>query len=190
LTDVEADVRGALQSCDVIHSIDLVGSRGRGDATSVSDWDFKITTSDFRSASAEVPRSLASLCPLGALWDPLSETWCYMLILDGPVKVDLIFDEPHAARSPWTVDDAHGDVDDHFWDWVWWLAAKDQRGRSDLVASELEKLHWFLLGPIGARPAPDTAGAVAAYRAVRPNDSALATHVCAGLHRLGYDVPL
>jgi hypothetical protein len=171
-----------------VQSIELVGSRGRGDPTPISDWDFKVKTDDFSSLAARLPRMLQSLDPLGALWDPLSETWCYMLMLDGPVKVDLIFDQPHTARRPWAPGDPPDDVDAHFWDWVWWLAAKDQRGSGELVASELEKLNWFLLGPISAASASDIAGAVAAYRAVRGPDSALAAHVCAGLRRLGYDV--
>jgi hypothetical protein len=29
-----------------------------------------------------------------AQWDRLSRNWCYMLILDGAVKIDLIFDRP------------------------------------------------------------------------------------------------
>jgi hypothetical protein len=30
-----------------------------------------------------------------AQWDRLSRHWCYMMILAGPAKVDLIFGRPH-----------------------------------------------------------------------------------------------
>ena len=36
-------------------------------------------------------------------------------------------------------------IDDHFWDWMLWLAAKQQAGKAGLVAAELAKLHEHLL---------------------------------------------
>ncbi|HEY8951528.1 MAG TPA: hypothetical protein VIP78_03080, partial [Candidatus Dormibacteraeota bacterium] len=42
-------------------------------------------------------------------------------------------------------------IDDHFWDWMLWLAAKQQAGKAGLVAAELAKLHEHLLAPLGVR---------------------------------------
>lgn len=38
---------------------------------------------------AEIPALVASLGPFAALWEPLSEVAGYMVVMDGPVKVDL-----------------------------------------------------------------------------------------------------
>jgi hypothetical protein len=78
-----------------------------------------------------------------------------MLMLRGPVKVDLIFDEPHEHEPPWEPQrDTLAALDRHFWDWTLWLASKRAAGRSQLVAAELEKLFEHLLRPMGAREAP------------------------------------
>jgi hypothetical protein len=92
-----------------------------------------------------------------------------MLILGGPVKVDLIFAEPHAALPPWRVTaDTMPGIDAHFWDWMLWLTPKQQAGKSDLVAAELAKLHQHLLAPLGVRARPATLGqALASYRTAR-----------------------
>ena len=46
-------------------------------------------------------RLVAPLRPLAQQWDPLSETWCWMAILRGPIKLDFIFAEPHEREPPW-----------------------------------------------------------------------------------------
>jgi hypothetical protein len=52
--------------------------------------------------------------------------------LGGSAKVDLIFSEPHARLPAWQVSAATlPGIDDHFWDWVLWLSAKQQAGKSD-----------------------------------------------------------
>jgi hypothetical protein len=44
--------------------------------------------------------------------------------------VDLIFTEPHAVLPAWQVTAATlPGIDDHFWDWMLWLAAKQQAGK-------------------------------------------------------------
>lgn len=92
--------------------------------------------------------------PVVAQWDRLSPTWCYMLILAGPAKVDLLFGYPHQPAAPWQVTASTlAGIDDHFWDWALWLRSKLAR-RDDLVAAELRKLHQHLLGPMGAARAP------------------------------------
>jgi hypothetical protein len=105
------------------------------------------------------------LHPVVAQWDRLSRTWCYMLILVGPAKVDLLFGHP---TGPWQVNAATlAGIDDHFWDWALWLRSKLAR-RGDIVAGELRKLHEHLLAPMGVTCAPASLGeAVTAYRMAR-----------------------
>jgi len=116
-----------------------------------------------------LPRLVAPLRPVVAQWDRLSRTWCYMLILSGPAKVDLIFSQPHAALPPWRVNASTlRGIDDHFWDWMLWLRSKQAAGRQGLVAAELGKPHEHLLGPMGVMPAPTTLDlAVTGYRTAR-----------------------
>lgn len=112
----------------------------------------------------------ARLYPVVCQWDRLSTTWCYMLLLGGPVKVDLIFAEPHAALPPWRVTaDTMPGIDAHFWDWMLWLTPKQQAGKSDLVAAELAKLHQHLLAPLGVPARAATLGqALTSYRTCPP----------------------
>jgi hypothetical protein len=148
--------------CDV----QLVGSRAEGRAIERSDWDFGVDASDFSAAAEALPGLLAPLDPLAEQWDRLSLQQCWMLMLRGPVKVDLIFpDEPHALEPPWQVNAATLEgIDAHFWDWVLWLGSKDARGKHEVVATELEKLFSHLLRPLGVSSQPSSiAEAVAAY---------------------------
>lgn len=152
-----------------IDRVELVGSRARGDALPQSDWDFKIVTSVFADVRERLPVAAARLRPVVAQWDRLSATWCYMLILAGPAKVDLIFSQPHTRQPAWQVSAATlPGIDDHFWDWLLWLSAKQQAGKLDLVAAELAKLHEHLLAPLGVTARPATLDqAIASYRAAR-----------------------
>lgn len=152
-----------------IDRVELTGSRARGDAVPLSDWDFEITNRAFPEMQQRLPVLAAQLRPVVAQWDRLSSTWCYMLILAGPQKVDLIFAEPHAMLPAWQVTAATlPGIDDHFWDWLLWLAAKQQARKADLVAAELAKLHEHLLAPLGIFAQPTTLGqAIAGYRAAR-----------------------
>jgi hypothetical protein len=117
-----------------------------------------------------LPELLAPFDPLVQQWDPLSATWCWMLILRGPVKVDLIFPaEPHEAEPPWepTAQNLSA-IDDHFWDWMLWLEGKEGGGNRELVGSELQKLFSHLLEPLGVERAPDSIfEALESYRAAR-----------------------
>lgn len=150
--------------------IALVGSRAEGRAIARSDWDFRVDTSDFSRIAEALPRLLSPLEPLTEQWDRLSSYQCWMLMLRGPVKVDLIFsDVPHTFEPPWPVSAATLEgIDAHFWDWVLWLSSKDARGKHEVVDRELEKLFEHLLAPLGVRSQPASIGeAVAAYRAGR-----------------------
>lgn len=153
-----------------VASIKFVGSRAEGRATVWSDWDFAVRTHDFEATAEALPGLLASLEPLVQQWDRLSEQYCWMLILRGPEKVDLIFpDEPHEKEGPWVPGpDTVAAIDDHFWDWMLWLRGKEAAGKDEVVASELKKLHGHLLGPLDVEATPTSiAQAVESYLAAR-----------------------
>jgi hypothetical protein len=163
------DVLRALGSNGGIQRVELIGSRASGQPTPLSDWDFKIVTAGFDEIRDVLPKLVIPLRPIVAQWDRLSQTWCYMLILTGPAKVDLIFSEPHAALPPWraSASTLRG-IDDHFWDWMLWLRSKQEAGKRATVAAELEKLYEHLLGPLGVMSVPETIEhAVTGYRTAR-----------------------
>jgi hypothetical protein len=163
------DVMRVLRSNAKVGRVELIGSRATGQATPLSDWDFKVVTADFNEIRQVLPQLVVPLRPVVGQWDRLSHTWCYMLILSGPVKVDLIFSEPHAALPPWRPSAATlRGIDDHFWDWMLWLRSKQEAGKLGTVASELAKLHEHLLGPLGVVSVPQTIEqAVTEYQAAR-----------------------
>ena len=153
-----------------VQSIALAGSRAEGRETELSDWDFLVKTDHFDDLAEALPGLVAELEPLAQQWDRLSPSWCYMLILRGPVKVDLIFpDEPHLDDPPWRPNGENlAAIDEHFWDWMLWLRAKDAAGKTARVESELVKLFVHLLGPLGVTEPPSSiSGAIAAYREAR-----------------------
>jgi hypothetical protein len=163
------DVIGVLSADARISAVELTGSRARGEANALSDWDFAVTAPEFdavRDALAEIVRPLD---PVVTQWDRLSRIWCFMLILPGPSKVDLLFSQPHQPSGPWQVTALTlAGVDAHFWDWALWLGSKLAAGRQETVAAELRKLHEHLLGPMGVASAPASLpDAVTAYRAAR-----------------------
>jgi predicted nucleotidyltransferase len=163
-------VVAAVSPHPAVRRIELVGSRAEGRATRWSDWDFGVQTSDFAVLAEALPELLAPLKPLVQQWDRLSSEQCWMLILSGPVKVDLIFrEEAHVKEGPWRVEpETLPGIDDHFWDWMLWLRSKEAAGKDDLVAAELDKLFGHLLVPLGAERAPSSVSdAVAVYRAAR-----------------------
>jgi hypothetical protein len=161
---------GAVVSHPAVRKIELVGSRAEGRAAELSDWDFRVETDDFERVAESLPALVSELDPLAQQWDRLSPEWCYMLILRGPTKVDLIFPQhQHADEPPWEPSrDNLADLDAHFWDWMLWLHAKEVHKKRDLVATELEKLAQHLLNPLGSPGVPSSiAEAVARYRAAR-----------------------
>ncbi len=136
-------------------SLALTGSRARGDSTTYSDWDVKVETSDLRVLAPALPKLIAPLNPIATLWDRLSPEQCFMFILRGPVKVDIIIDLPHEPEPAYDVTEtALQDIDTHFWDWVLWLTSKVAKGQHDLVRRELEKLHGYVLEPMGVDRVP------------------------------------
>jgi hypothetical protein len=151
---------------EVVASVAMVGSRARGTATGLSDWDLYLE-GESADLMAEIPALVASLQPLAAFWEPLSEQAGYMIVMDRPVKVDLfpIRCSRH-IQPPWVPGaGTYAAIKAHFWDWALWLGSKSPRGERQLVVDELAKMHWFLLGPLGVASCPATLSeAVASYR--------------------------
>jgi predicted nucleotidyltransferase len=153
-----------------VRRIRIAGSRATGQARPDSDWDFVVEARDFDAVAAALPELLAPLEPLAEQWDRLSDEQCWMLILRGPVKVDLIFpEEPHVHEPPWVPSAENLDaIDAHLWDWLLWLQPKEASGKRELVAAELEKLFVHLLQPLGVDRVPSSvADAVELYRPAR-----------------------
>ena len=170
MDDVVAAVEAALLPHPAVRAVEPVGSRAGGSPTPSSDCDFVVVTERFDEVGRALPALVAELEPLGQLWDRISAYPCYMLLLAGPVKVDLIFpDEPFESLPPWTVSAETLDgIDQHLWDWILWLASKREKREDELVRRELIKLRDHLLGPLGVDRVPGSIGAaVEGYRAAR-----------------------
>src|SRR5262249_57044536 len=77
--------------------------------------------------------------------------------------------EPDDGEPPWEPSRENlAAIDRHFWDWTLWLRSKEASGKTELLATELEKLFQHLLAPLGATTRPaSVAEAVAAYREAR-----------------------
>jgi len=162
-------IREALERSEVVASVVLGGSRARGTATGLSDWDLYLE-GEAADLMAEIPALVASLQPLAAFWEPLSEQAGYMIVMDGPVKVDLFpIRGSRQIQPPWVPGvDTLAAIDAHFWDWTLWLGSKSLRGQRQLVVDELATMHWFLLGPLGVASCPASLSeAVASYRRAR-----------------------
>jgi Nucleotidyltransferase domain len=169
--DLAAPVRAALERHPHVVGVELVGSRATGTPVPLSDWDFVIRADDLDAVARDLPALAAELEPLAAQWDRLGppEYSCYMLMLPGPAKVDLIVRVPHELEPPWvvTAETLEG-IDRHFWDWTLWMASKRQRGETALVGEQLASMSEHLLRPLGVAEVPASIeDAIAAYRAVR-----------------------
>jgi hypothetical protein len=169
MDDIVAAVEATLRHPSIL-DVELVGSRATGTPTPLSDWDFVVVTERFDEVARALPALVAELEPLGQQWDRISAYPCYMLMLAGPVKVDLIFPgEPYESLPPWSVSAQTLDgIDQHFWDWILWLASKREKREDELVGRELIKMLDHLLGPLGVDRAPSSIeAAVEGYRAAR-----------------------
>lgn len=154
----------------LVGSVLLVGSRADGTAHELSDWDFLVTTHDFPRLAANLPRAVHPLQPLAQQWDRYSDHACYMLMLPGPAKVDLIFpDRKQAWAPPWEPSaETLAAIDMHFWDWIHWLEQKRRSGKTDALAKSLGDMHDLMLGPMGAQAPPASVNeAVELYLALR-----------------------
>jgi hypothetical protein len=162
-------IRAAVARHPAVRDVTPVGSRAGGRPTALSDWDLAVATDRFDEVAADLPSLTAPLRPLGALWDPLARHAVFMVVLPGPVKVDLVFDRGHDPGPPWVPGPATlAALDAHFWDWALWLGSKALAGRDGLVLEQLAELHRFVLGPLGVGEVPaDLDAAVTAYGAAR-----------------------
>ena len=170
MDDILSSVEAALLAHPHVRGVELVGSRATGSASPLSDWDFEVETDHFDAVARALPAMVAELEPIAQQWDRISVYPCYMLMLAGPVKVDLIFpDEPFESLPPWIVTaDTVDAIDQQFWDWILWLASKREKGENELVQSELVKMYDHLLRPLGVEPVPGSIeGALEAYRSAR-----------------------
>ena len=189
LTDLTGVVRAAVTADPRVDAVEPVGSRAGGTPNALSDWDFVIVTDDEPAVAAALPALVEPLAPLSRQWDRLGPPTysCYMLMLTGPAKVDLILPGlPHEPAPPWTVSGATlPAIDAHFWDWILWLASKDFAGRDELVSEQLAVLQDHLLGPVGVTATPDSVpDAVDRYVAARDRRSAeLGVHLDERLER-------
>ena len=164
------DLVDRVSALDGVSEVRPVGSRARGDPTSLSDWDYEVDVSDFEAVAAELPGAVAPLGPLAVFWDPLGNRPNFTVLFDGPTKVDLIFaDQPFTPSPPWVPSaDTLAAIDAHFWDWTLWLGAKRLRGEDALVSDQLAHLHQHLLAPLGvAEPPDDLPSAIEAYVGAR-----------------------
>ncbi len=155
----------AIERHPAVRSVRLVGSRATDTATALSDWDFAVDTDDFAAVARDIASLLDPLDPLAQQWDRLSTTWCWMVIVSGPAKLDFIFRAPHESEPPWRPSATNlAAIDYHFWDWMLWLAAKQLGNKTALVRSELDKLWLNILSPLGATSPPLALGdAVSCY---------------------------
>jgi hypothetical protein len=182
-----------------VKHVELTGSRLKNYATEWSDWDFLVKVTDFEVVSSALPTLTKSLKPLSHLWDPLAHHSIYMMILRGPVKIDLIFDRPHQPKPPWTINsDTIAQVNSHFWDWILWIASKETRGMPDITTNEFKKMFAHLLVPLGCTRSPASVEeATREYLVALEKqesvlhvkvDPTLATEVTKGLRTMGFDL--
>jgi hypothetical protein len=164
------DVPSALESHPSVREVRLAGSRAADRAHDLSDWDFLVLTDDFAAVARALPALVAPLCPLSELWDPYSHYACYMLMLRGPTKVDLIFSgEKRKWSSAWEpAPDTLEAIDTHFWDWILWLEQKRRGGRTAQLEKSLGDMFDLMLRPLGVVEKPrSVAEATDAYVAAR-----------------------
>jgi predicted nucleotidyltransferase len=170
LIDPAVDVPAALEKHPAVRETRLGGSRAAGRAHELSDWDFLVLTGDFPAVAGDLHELVAPLGPLSELWDPYSDVACYMLMLRGPTKIDLIFPSEKREWSPaWEPRPGTLEtIDTHFWDWILWLEQKRRGGRTSQLEKSLGDMFELLLRPMGVTDKPrSVVAAVAAYLQAR-----------------------
>jgi hypothetical protein len=168
--DVAAAVTAALRKHPSVESVRLTGSRGEGRSHDFSDWDFAVTTNDFESLAGDLPCLFEALAPLAQQWDPYASHACYMLMVPGPTKVDLLFLSEQREWSPaWTPSPENlVAIDRHFWDWIVWLEQKRSGGHAETLAVGLGNMFDLMLQPMGVTTKPGSiADAIGAYTDAR-----------------------
>ncbi|WP_067459205.1 nucleotidyltransferase domain-containing protein [Actinomadura macra] len=149
-------IAGSVLAHPTVRQVELAGSRARGTATELSDWDFHVFVEDFGHIASDLPELARPRNPLAAQWDPLGDVASYLLIFPGPTKIDLLFpDVPRRSNPPWRAGpDTLAAMDAHFWDWTLWLVSKRRRGMTDRVRGELLRMSRHILEPLGIPSVP------------------------------------
>jgi hypothetical protein len=151
-------VSEAVRVVSGVTEVELTGSSAVGERTPLSDWDFDVAVED-AAVLEDLEHRLQRLRALAVFWDPLSTRANLIVLLEGPIKVDVIVPAMGNPRpiSQWEVTaPTLARVDAHFWDWTLWLGAKQLRGLRELVAAELAKMWDTLLRPMGVQRSPQT----------------------------------
>lgn len=165
----------------------LVGSRARGEAHDFSDWDLAVGTDDFPAVARGLPRLIAPLRPFVQEWDRFADHACYMMLLPGVVKVDLLFLDQSREASPAyrPSPETLAAIDDHFWDWVIWIEQKRTRFGRQEAEDLLQQMYALMLEPMGVPGPPTTlTEAIAAYITARDRlERRFGTKVSRGLER-------
>jgi hypothetical protein len=147
---------GLLAGHPAVKKVEFAGSRSRATNDELSDWDFAVETSDFDALARDMPALVAPLQPLGQQWEPIGHFPVYQVLLRGPTKIEYLFldhsQDPMPPMEPGR--ETLAAINNHFWDWIWWLATKASVGRSDLVAEHMPQLHAQLMRPMGIRAMP------------------------------------
>jgi hypothetical protein len=199
MADLSDRVRAALTKHPSVRDVRLAGSRAHGCSSPLSDWDFEIDASNPLAVADALPSLVQPLDPIVGQFDRLAYTTNYMLLLRGPVKIDLILpDLPWTKLPPWEVSrDTLPAIDAHFWDWTLWLASKVEK-RDAGVAHQYNLMSRHLLASLGAKIVPTSIeDAIQLYRNARserekefriesPRESE--QEVCEGLRNAGYNV--
>ena len=198
--DLKAEMPKLLLRDPTVTSVQLAGSRERGDENALSDWDFVVETDDAAALREAIAHLVDSLNPLVGQWDRLGPVWCYMLVLKGGVKVDIIVEgTTQVDEPPWKVSaETLPAIDGHFWDWTLWLGSKCLKDDSDMVTKELTKMFDHLLEPLGVSQVPmSIRDAISAYTVARDHhmdelgvkiELNLQSEVLEALRRSGLDI--
>lgn len=168
--DIGSEVPRLLMQHPRVLAVRPTGSRAAGTAHDFSDWDFVVQADDFDLVANDLPNLVEPLRPIGQQWDPYADHACYMLMLAGAVKVDLIFPDQHRQwSSAWQPSaDTLDAIDRHFWDWIVYVEQKRSGGQHPQVATLLRDMHTLMLKPMGvAEPPTSISEAVESYTTAR-----------------------
>lgn len=127
-------------------------------------------TDDFDAVAQDLPRLVAPLRPIAQQWYRYADHACYMLMLAGAVKVDLIFpDQPQDWESAWQPSSDNLEaIDRHFWDWIVYIEQKRTGDHHERVSTLLHGMHTLMLKPMGVTEPPTSISeAVVSYTTAR-----------------------
>lgn len=170
MDDRVAAVKEALEAHPAVKSVELVGSRATGKTHKLSDWDLDVRADDFAQVFRDLPSLVAPVRPLHKFWDPYGRHYAYMVLLEGPTKLDVcFFDQPHEYEPPYEVTaESLPGIDRHFWDWILWTEQKRLSADEPQMRESLELMYTHMLRPMGVEVEPaSVADALTAYLSAR-----------------------